>query len=677
MTKHWHTNTDSDGILWLGLDYADGPVNLLSREVLDELDSQIEAITASPPGALILHSMKAKGFIAGADVNEFTRFSDPGQIERHLRHVHGILDRFERLPCPTLALVRGFCLGGGMELALACRYRIACDDRTTLLGLPEVKLGLFPGYGGTWRSIRIAGPTRAIQMMLSGRTLRPKQAMAQGLVDLIAPERQLQRSARRLLASPPKPARAPASARLLNMQPLRGLVSAGMRRQLRKRIHEAHYPAPFALIEHWRENGADRERLLESEARRVSELVGGDQARNLIRVFQLQERLKGLAGKVDWQPRRIHVIGAGAMGGDIAAWCALRGLQVSLQDLSLEQLGHAMRRAHALFERRLRDRRAVQAAWDRLLPDPNGDAIGGADLVLEAVVEDIEVKQRLLQGLEPKLAQDALIATNTSSIPLETLGEGLEQPGRLVGLHFFNPVAKMQLVEVIHSDETSAQTMDRALSLVRTIDRLPLPVRSSPGFLVNRVLMPYLLEAIDLLDEGVPAAAIDRAAVAFGMPMGPIALADAVGLDICLSVAEKLGRRLSAPEQTPPGLRTMVEQGRLGQKTGRGFYQYRGGKPRIPRLGFGYQPPPDLAERMIFRLLNESVACLREGVVADADLLDAGVIFGTGFAPFRGGPMHYIGDGGWAQMLHQLESLERHHGGHFHPDRGWSRLVGV
>ncbi len=400
-----------------------------------------------------------------------------------------------------------------------------------------------------------------------------------------------------------------------------------MTRRTASKVRQEHYPAPFALIEHWRANGDNARDLLDGEARRVPELLLGETSTSLRRVFHLQERLKALSDGEVPRPQRVHVVGAGVMGGDIAAWCALNGLTVTLQDLSLDQIGRGMKRAHRLFEQRLRDPRLVRAARDRLIPDPDGEGLRRTDLVIEAVAEQAELKQRLFAEMETRVPEHALLATNTSSIPLERIGEGLRDPGRLVGLHFFNPVARMQLVEVVQGTQTRPESMQRGLAAVRALDRLPLPVRSSPGFLVNRVLMPYLLKAVDLLDEGVSIAAIDTAAVDYGMPMGPLALADTVGLDICLAVADTLGPALTAPEETP--------------------------------------------ERLIFRLLNECVACLREGVVEDPDLLDAGVIFGTGFAPHRGGPLNDITQGGWERMRERLAALQRDHGRHFRPDRGW------
>lgn len=677
MNSHWRLKPDSNGILWLGLDYARGSVNLLSGEVLEQLDGHLEQIERDLPKAIIVHSLKDKGFVAGADVREFVGVTVAAAVAARIRRVHSVLDRLEALPCPTLALIRGFCLGGGLELALACRYRVASDEPTTRLGFPEVHLGIFPAYGGTWRSIRNIGPLAAMRLMLTGRTLRAQEARGLGLVDRAVPLRQLKPAAIELLGAAPQPHRASLGQRLIGIRPLRGLVGGELRRQTAAKVRPNHYAAPFSLIEHWQRNGADGPALLRSEAERVSTLLIDGRAQNLIRVFHLQNRLKGLGGGTGFKPDRVQVIGAGAMGGDIAAWCALRGQRVGLQDLARDQLARAMKRARRLFEQRLKDPRLVRDAWDRLMPDPRGDGLGGADLVIECIVEDVAAKRALLEDIESQIQADALLATNTSSIPLETLGQGLHRPQRLIGLHFFNPVARMQLVEVVHGQETDTQALDAGLAFVRRLGRLPLPVRSSPGFLVNRVLMPYLLEALDMLQEGVPAPIIDAAAVDFGMPMGPIALADSVGLDICLSVTEKLGPGPSAQAERPPLLAEMVRKGLLGRKSGQGFYRYRKGEPVKQRLPFGYRAPKELAERMVFRLLNEAVACLREGVVEDADLVDAGVIFGTGFAPFRGGPMHYIKEGGWSEMRRRLKALEYSHGGQFRPDLGWNRPVRV
>jgi 3-hydroxyacyl-CoA dehydrogenase/enoyl-CoA hydratase/3-hydroxybutyryl-CoA epimerase len=460
---------------------------------------------------------------------------------------------------------------------------------------------------------------------------------------------------------------------------VRPAVARLLRRKVAQRAPEAHYPAPYALIDLWLKHADVPRRMLAEEAASVARLVVGNTAQNLIRVFFLQEKLKarGRAATVSASTsastaRHVHVIGAGVMGGDIAAWCALRGLRVTLQDQSAPRIAPAIRRAAALFQKELKQPRLVQAALDRLMPDIHATGVGRADVVIEAIFENAEAKQALYREIEPRMKPGALLATNTSSLPLEVLGRTLARPERLVGLHFFNPVAKMQLVEIVHGPMTDAGVIAAAAAFTRQIDRLPLPVRSSPGFLVNRVLMPYLLEAVTAVSEGIRPELVDKAALEFGMPMGPIELADTVGLDICLSVANILsnGTGLAVPEL----LHRMVAAGQLGRKSGRGFYTYQKGERVKGRFDKTILAPADLADRLILSLLNEVVACRRDGVVEDDDALDAGIVFGTGFAPFRGGPMHYIRASGISNLKERLENLARTHGERFRPDAGWMEL---
>lgn len=670
---NWKIDRDADGIAWLTLDLAGGGTNVLSSEVLEELEQVLGELEADRPQGLVIRSGKPGGFIAGADVNEFDRFEDETAATAAIRRAQAILDRLEGLPWPTVSLIHGYCLGGGLELALACDHRIAEDAPGTRLGLPEVRLGIHPGFGGTVRMVRAVGPMAALEAMITGRSLSAGAAKRIGLIDYAVPRRHLEIAARRLACGTGQPRRPlPWWKRLPNSGPLRPLLAAYLKRQVSARAPRDHYPAPYAVIELWRDHYADPARMLEAEAASVARLVRGETARNLIRVFHLQEALKAQGRNSDFQAQRVHVIGAGAMGGDIAIWCAAQGLTVTLQDTRAEAIGDVMARAGKVFERRLKDRRRVRDAFDRLLPDLGGHGLGRADVVIEAIVEDAQIKRELFGAIEPRLREDALLATNTSSIRLETLGTALRHPEHLVGLHFFNPVARMPLVEVVVGEHTDAAVAARARAFARQIDRLPLPVRSTPGFLVNRILMPYLLEAVRLIEEGVPATAIDRAAVDFGMPMGPIELADTVGLDICLSVAEILARELGG--EVPEQLRELNAAGRLGKKSGAGFYRFRRGKPEKPGLPKGYTPPEDLEDRLILRLVNEAVACLREGVVADADLADAGVIFGTGFAPFRGGPLHYAEERGPEVILRRLTQLASSHGPRFEADPGWGQL---
>ncbi|MCP5299546.1 MAG: enoyl-CoA hydratase/isomerase family protein [Chromatiaceae bacterium] len=674
MTRHFAIEKDAEGVAWLTFDNADGGTNVLTDEVLEAFDQALVQTAQLHPKGLVIRSAKTSGFIAGADVKAFARIPGVASAEQHIRRVHEIFHRLESMAFPTVAAIHGFCLGGGLELALACDYRVCCDDDATRLGFPEVKLGIFPGYGGTVRAARLLGDLKALGLMLGGRSISGRTARRMGLVDMAVPRRQLRPAALKMLQREARPRRASRSQRLPALAPLRPLVSRVLASQVGKHVNTEHYPAPLELLRHWQATAGDESAMYASEVRNVARLVNATPAQNLIRVFLLQDRLKAEGDKDAFQPARVHVVGGGVMGGDIAAWCALRGMQVTLQDRAPEYLTRAVSRAHALFRHKLKDRYALQAAIDRLMPDHRGDGVRSADVVIEAIFEDIDAKRALYARLEPQMKPDAVLATNTSSIPLGTLGEGLERPGRLVGLHFFNPVVKMPLLEIVHDETTEPDMIEKAAAFARHIDKLPLKVRSSPGFLVNRVLMPYLLEAVELLDEGVPGPLVDKAALSFGMPMGPIELADTVGLDICLSVAEKMAAALH--NTVPERLRELVAGGDLGRKSGKGFYAWRDGMAVKPAVADQARIElADVSDRLILRLVNESVACLREGVVADEDLLDAGVVFGTGFAPFRGGPMHYVHSRGVGEVQRRLDELENRFGQHFHADDGWTALA--
>ncbi len=672
--KHWRLEIDSSNIASLHLDKQGPGPNVLSSEVLGELDVIIGAISKSLPRGLIIRSAKPSGFIAGADVKEIASLRDSEDALALIRRGQTIFDRLESLACPTVAAIRGFCLGGGLELALACRYRVALDEPATRLGLPEVLLGIHPGFGGTMRLTRLIGAPAAMDLMLSGRTVDARTAKKLGIVDAAVPERHFESAIIAHALTPPPIKKPKYFLQLANAKLVRPWLARYLRAQVRKRVRPNHYPAPYALIDLWEQHGGDPAHMLVEEAQSVARLATGPSARNLVRVFFLQERLKGLGRKQGQARPKIHVIGAGVMGGDIAAWCVLRGLHVTLQDRGPQYIAPALRRAHELFSKRIRDRRLRRDACDRLVPDHDGLGLPHADFVIEAIVEDVKTKQALYETIEPRLKADAILATNTSSIPLETLAAILKRPERLVGLHFFNPVAKMQLIEVIDAPATDPECLTKTAALVRALDRLPLPVKSSPGFLVNRVLMPYLMEAIVLWSEGIPPEVVDAAATEFGMPMGPLELADTVGIDICLSVGQILAGHFKS--EVPGQLRNLVSQGHLGRKSGKGIYAYRKGKP-VRRRGHGKDSYDldEIRDRLMLRLINEAVACLREGVVEDADLLDAGMIFGAGFAPFRGGPLHYVKETGKEAIEARLEALTTKFGPRFSPDPGWTTLT--
>jgi 3-hydroxyacyl-CoA dehydrogenase/enoyl-CoA hydratase/3-hydroxybutyryl-CoA epimerase len=671
--RHWDMCRDKDGIVWLRLDCADKNVNTLSREVLNELAQLVDEIAPQRPAGAVICSGKPTGFIAGADVTEFVAFADPAEALKLVEWVHSIFNRFEQLPFPTACLISGFCLGGGLELALTCRYRIAVDRPDTKLGLPEVRLGIHPGFGGTVRLVRRIGVLPALSLMLSGKRIGARQACKIGLVDYAVPERQMKSVVREAILSTPSFPRFRFLDSLSKLRFIRRLVTHRLRRAVAKHAAREYYPAPYALLDLWERFGGNPAVMGHEEALSVANLVTGATAQNLVRAFLLKERMKALGRVRDFSPRFVHVIGAGIMGADIAAWCALQGFRVTLQDVEHQRLAGAVKRASGLFRRRLQESGRVEEVLDRLVPDLRGDGIDQADIVIEAIFEDAAAKQKLYEQIESRMRRDALLATNTSSIPLEDLAQSLTNPERFLGLHFFNPVEKMELVEVVHGKATGLEGLQRATSFIAAISRLPLPVASSPGFLINRILMPYLLEAVIMEQEGIPAAAIDRAACRFGMPMGPILLADTVGLDICLAAMRILAGHFQI--DVPKRLENLVALGRLGKKSGSGFYHYKKGSPAISRAGKGTHSGKEIEDRLMLRLFNEAIACWREGIVADGDLLDAGAIFGIGFAPFRGGPLHHIRKEG-AETLHaRLRNLEERYGNRFAADPGWSELM--
>ncbi len=668
---NWQLDVDTEGLAWLCLDKQSGSTNVLNREVLFELESIVAGLAAAPPTGLIIYSGKPNGFIAGADVNEFPDIDSEAAAYDLVRRGQRIFDALEQLPCPSVAVIDGFALGGGLELALACTYRLAIGSDQRTLGLPEVQLGLHPGFGGTIRAVKLLGVRQAMPLMLTGKSVRPSTARRIGLVDgLVSPE-DWRVAAAKLTWSPPPRRSASVIDQLLAIGPMRAIVAPILRRQTAKQARIDFYPAPFAIIDLWHKYGARGEAAFEAEARSFARLIETPTSRNLVRVFFLQDRLKQSADAGHQPAKHVHVVGAGLMGGDIAAWCAFRGLNVTLQDREEKYVAAAVERADSLFNRRIKDAAKIETARRRLVSDVSGSGVATADVIIEAIFEDLEAKQAVYQQLEGQMQPGALLATNTSSIPLERLASKLDSPGRLIGLHFFNPVALMPLVEVVQAEQSSAEAIAAATSFARQIGKLPLPTASTPGFLVNRVLAPYMGEAIELIAEGVAPTDIDAAATDFGMPMGPIELADSVGLDIALHVSEILADTVG--RDVPAPLQQLVQAGKLGRKSGQGFYAYKDGRPVKPRST--RQPGnPDLQDRLMLALLNEAAACLHEKVVAGADLVDAGVIFGTGFAPFRGGPLHYACETGVQSIVTALGELEAQYGQRFRPSPGWQDL---
>ena len=627
--QHWKIALDAEGIATATLDKAGESANSLSVAVMSELGQILDALDKQPPKALIFCSGKEAGFIAGADIQEFTQLDTPEKGKALVERGWNLFNRLAAVSYPTLAIVRGHCLGGGLELALACRYLLAVDEPGTKMGLPEVMLGIFPGWGGMMRLPQRVGPAAAMDMMLTGKTIDAKRAKRMGLADECVPPRVMAPAARQLVLSGQPRRPLPFMQRMMN-GPLKAVVANGARKQVAKKARPEHYPAPYAIIDIWAKHNGN---ALRSPAL-IDGIINSSTARNLVRVFFLQERLKAFGKESSFKAERVHIIGAGVMGGDIAAWCALRGMTVTLQDQSLERMSPALQRANKLFTRRLRDPLLARAAFDRLIPDVNGDGVVHADVVIEAIFEDVAAKHALFKAIEPRMKPGAILATNTSSLKLEDLRTVLARPERLVGIHFFNPVSMMPLVEVVEAQGADPAVVQAACAFVRQIDKLPLPVRSEPGFLVNAVLAPYMLAAMRAVDEGVSPETVDEAMLAFGMPMGPIELIDTVGLDIAMAA----GKQLAGGAEPPRCLLARVDQGQLGKKSGQGFYAWADGKPAKAAAG---SVPGGLAERLAKPLIDRVEQLVANDVVIDADLADAGVIFGTGFAPFTGGPLNF------------------------------------
>ncbi len=640
--QDWRFAIDFEGIAWAVIDRKGESMNSLGRRPIEELGEIVKAVEAAAASGeakgLVLMSGKERSFIAGADIREFEGFDTEAKIKEVVRQTLELFDRVERLPVPVVAAIHGYCLGGGLELALACSYRIADREEGTRLGFPEVKLGIFPGLNGTVRSIQLAGPMDAMTAMLTGRMLRPTAAKAIGLVDQLVPtHHNLRWAARKAVLQKRRSKGAPWWKRLMLKQPVRGMLAKQMRAKTAAKVREEHYPAPFRLIELFEHYGDDPISMRIAETEMFTPLMASEASRNLRRVFKLSEMLKDEAPKDGFKPLRVHVVGAGTMGGDIAAWCVVSGMQASLQDLDEAQIAKALARAKGLFKRNLRSPLAIDAAVARLIADPKGKHVKHADVVIEAIVERLDIKQKLFQQLEKEVKPGAVLATNTSSLRLEDIAKPLADPGRLVGLHFFNPVAQLPLVEVVRGEGTREAEVRKACAFVTAINKLPLIVKSCSGFLVNRVLAPYMMEAVRRYQQGEPREKIDQAAMKFGMPMGPLELMDMVGLDI----ADHVGEELNLAPKTDNLLTSLVKQGKLGKKTGEGFYVWEQGKPKREEAHYDDAELERLGRELVKPMLDEAERALADNIVASADHVDAGVIFGTGFAPFRGGPLNY------------------------------------
>lgn len=668
---HWLRREDGDR-LWLILDKQGESANTIDEAVLRELDMQLSRIEDEDWRAVILRSAKPSGFCHGADIAMFRDLEGSAELRRLVDEANAVIDRLAALRATTVAVVHGPCLGGGLELALACDRIVARDDAT--MGLPEVLLGLHPGLGGTARLTHRIQPLEAMKLMLTGRTVKARKAKSLGIADAVVPERNVANAVDAAVSGKLPRKEGGLVGGAMSLKLARKALARQMRGETAKRVPERHYPAPYALIDLWEKHGGSVADMLDAERESFVRLLPLQTTQNLVRVFFLRERLKA-NGKGRSGVSHVHVVGAGTMGADIGSWCALRGMRVTIEDPDRKSLARAVKSAHKLFDRKLKASADAVAAKDHFVPDTHGLGVRSADLIIEAAPERVDLKRRIYARIEEEARPDAILATNTSSLDMNELAEGLSRPAQFVGIHFFNPVSRLELVEVVRHDGTGDDAFGTARKFVGDISRLPLPVKASPGFLVNRALMPYLGEALLMLDEGEQPERIDAAAEDFGMPMGPIELADQVGLDICVAVADSLARDLDKPlPPMPQWLRDKVAAGDLGKKTGRGIYEYGSdGKPKKDRVASA--PDAAMTDRLVLPMVNTVAAALDEGVVEDADSADAAMIFATGFAPFRGGPMHYARLRGFEETASVLELLEEALGDRFTPAAWWRKAT--
>ena len=628
--KHFDLAIDDDGVAWLTIDVADRSVNVLAQEVMAELGAVVcEAVAASPTG-FVFRSGKVRGFIFGADVNEFAGFKTRADVESHIHEVLDIFRMIEEMPCMTVIVVDGICVGGGFELALAFDRIIAIDDVTCQVGFPEINLGLLPGYGGSARAADRMGPEAAMKLVLHGRPMKARDALAAAAIDhLVAAREELEAAARAAIRGDIAKATPPAAGDL-------AAAIEAERATLLARTRPENMPAPFAVLDHYSICNLNKNSLLKNETNLFSHLMMTPASAGMRRNFQLTDAVKK-GGRGDAGITHIHVIGAGIMGGDIAAVAAMTGYQVTLQDLSADAIEAAITRAATLYDRRLKDPGKVEAALSRLRADPAGDGLATADLLIEAVAENLDVKRAVFADAEQKMKPDAILATNTSAIPLEEIGTGLAAPDRLIGMHFFNPVPVLPLVEIVYTDASRSEFVDRAMYVSGAMKKLPIRCKSAPGFLVNRALLPYIFKAIEVMLEGADPDMLDEALVRFGMPMGPIELCDQVGLDVCLGAGKVIGMS-DRVEQT---LTAMIEAGTLGRKSGSGFYDWDGKKALRPRADHDGVDLDAVAADLLAPLVAECRDAVAEGVVDSADMADAACIFGIGFPAFRGGPLFW------------------------------------
>ena len=674
-----------DGVLVVTLDVPGEKVNTLGRPVMEEVDALISDIEARPEvKGVVLRSGKPDNFIAGADIKEFTGIRSALEGETLSRSAQGVIGRLESSRVPVVAAIHGSCMGGGLETVLCCRYRIASDDPKTVLGVPEVNLGIIPGMGGTQRLPRLVGLATALDLIVTGRSVKATRALRAGIVDEVVPPAALLTAARRAVLDLADGSRRPERPGIsLRERLIRPVIFSKVRSSVMAKTH-GHYPAPLAAIDAvQRGTATSLAEGLKIEARHFGELAVSDVSRNLVSVFFATQDIKKDAGYPEGtRAREVHklaVLGAGLMGSGIATVSVEAGVDVRLKDASFEALGRGLRHAREVFEERRRrgslKPREVERRMQRLSATVDYSGFRRADLVIEAVFEDLDLKRRVLAETEAVIADDCVFASNTSSLPIGDIARGARHANRVLGMHFFSPVEKMPLLEVVVTPETDAWATATAVVFGRRMGKHVIVVRDGPGFYTSRALGPYMNEAARLVEEGAAIEAVDHAMVDFGFPVGPLALMDEVGIDVGAKVAKILMHAFGERMAPPAAMAAVVEDGRLGRKNKRGFYVYDG-KKRPDETIYALLPSGtsrrtfdarDIQDRLVFAFLNEAARCLEEGILRSPRDGDVGAIFGVGFPAFRGGPFRYLDKLGARFATEVLERLAAHHGERFRP----------
>jgi 3-hydroxyacyl-CoA dehydrogenase/enoyl-CoA hydratase/3-hydroxybutyryl-CoA epimerase len=681
-------------IALLVFDRPDSSANIFDQKTFDELNAHLDFLEAEKDlKGLVIRSAKPKIFIAGADLNGFTKEVTAERLSMLIDQGQKTFNRIEQLPYPTVAAIHGVALGGGFEITLACDYRLASSDSVTKVGLPETNLGILPAWGGSTRLPKLIGFQNALDAILSGRQFPAAKAKKLGMVDeVVFPEKLVDLAIKRVIESNGK--KRVSKTPLSNRVPISSLIKSQAEKNVLAKTR-GNYPAPLkALDVAWKSLTDSQTQSLENEKKGFIELALGAPAQNLIRVFFLQERAKKLklpAALIGSQTSKVNpqgitsvkkalVVGAGLMGAGIAQWLSAREIRVLLKDIGPEPVAKGVQSISKIYDDAVKRRvlTAVEArkGLDRILPTFEDIPLNHIDIVIEAAVEKLELKQKIFGELEEKISPDVLLASNTSALSIDSIASSLQYPDRVVGIHFFNPVHRMQLVEIIRGEKTSSVTLERAIRFVKGIGKLPVLVKDSPGFLVNRILLPYMVEAVQIFREGYRIETIDKVMLDFGMPMGPLRLTDEVGLDVSQHVAQDLAKRVPHLAPVTDGLASLIAKGWLGRKSGKGFYEYSssGNKETPNPLVQQLQPAQptvvnesDLKDRLTLIMLNEAARTLEEHVVAEPEDVDFGMIMGTGWAPFRGGPLRYADSIGISTVVSRLNNLSAKIGTYFEP----------